>query len=63
MESTNWENIIVGILAIGIVFWMWPGVKQTMAQSQQAEKDWPGFLIPLAAVALFIVFLIYMAAN
>jgi len=56
MESTNWENIIVGILAIGIVFWMWPGVKQTMAQSQQAEKDWPGFLIPLAAVALLLFF-------
>ncbi len=64
MESTtNWENILVGIMALGVVFWMWPGVKQSMAQSRQAPKDWPAFLIPIALVALFILFLISMVAQ
>ncbi len=62
-QTTSWENILVGVMALGIVFWMWPGVKQAMAQSKQAEKDWPAFLIPMAIVALFILFLISMVSQ
>ncbi len=64
MESTtNWESILVGIMALGVVFWMWPGVKQAMAQSKEAEKDWPAFIIPMLMVALFILFLISMVSQ
>ncbi len=61
MEMTSgWENLLLGVLVLGVLFWMWPGIKQTMEQSKQAEKDWPGFLIPMAFVVIFVLFLIAM---
>lgn len=47
-------------MAVLVLFWFGPGIKATLAQSQQAEKDWRGFLLPMIVVILFVLFLIVM---
>jgi len=57
-----WEQILLGLAAVVILFLFWPGVKQALRQSQEAENpDWQGVLIPLGIVILFVVFLISFA--
>ena len=55
--GSMWEGIAIGAIALLILFWFKPGVQATLAESRKAEKDWPGFLIPLAFVVLFVTFL------
>ncbi|MCG8377991.1 MAG: hypothetical protein MI865_00795 [Proteobacteria bacterium] len=58
-----WEQIMLGIAAVVILFLFWPGAKKAMEQSQQAENpDWKGALIPIGAVVLFVILLIAMAS-
>ena len=54
------ETVLVAALVILLLFWWGPGIKGALEQSQQAEKDWKGVLIPIAAVVLFVIFLIKM---
>ncbi|WP_347988286.1 hypothetical protein [Methylomonas sp. AM2-LC] len=56
----DWEKLIVGTLAMLLLFLMWPGIKAAMARSKNAPSDWPSLLIPLALVVIFVVFLIAM---
>ncbi len=56
----TWEQIAVGAIAILILVWFLPGVKATLERSKQAEKDWPGLLIPMAFVVGLIVFVIML---
>lgn len=58
MQLAMWENILLAILALGLVFWMGPGIKATLERSKEAPKDWLGVLIPIGAVVLFVIFLI-----
>ncbi len=55
-----WEGILLGALAIFLIFWFRPGIKATMERSKKAEKDWTGALIPLGLVVLFVILLIAM---
>jgi hypothetical protein len=55
-----WEQILLGVLALIVLFWMGPGVKSAMERSRSAPRDWPGVLIPVGLVLLFVVFLIAM---
>lgn len=55
-----WENVFLGAIAVLMIFWMSPGIKQSIARSKQAKSDWPAVLLPLALVVLLIVFLIAM---
>lgn len=58
------EQVLVGILAIGVLFLFWPGAKAAMQKSREAENpDWASALIPIGIVVLFIVFLIMLARN
>ncbi len=58
------EQILVGILAAGVLFFFWPGAKAAMKKSKEAENpDWSGALLPVGIVVLFIVFLIFLARN
>ena len=58
------EQVLVGILAIGVLFLFWPGAKEAMRKSREAENpDWSSALIPIGIVVLFIVFLIMLARN
>lgn len=54
----TWEKVIVAILAVGLVIWLYPNLKQSMAQSREATKDWKGILIPLGIVIIFVIFLL-----
>ncbi len=60
MQTSGWENLLLAALVLLVILWMWPGVKGGMAMSRQAPKDWAGFLLPIAVVVLFVIFLIVM---
>lgn len=53
-----WEKLVIGVFALILVFWLFPGIKATMEESRNAPKDWAGVLIPIALVVLFILFLV-----
>ena len=63
MMST-WEQVLLGIAALVVVFFYWPGVKATLERSRQAEqRDWKAVLIPVGMVVLFVVLLIVMTKS
>ena len=55
---STWEKLLLGVLALVVLLFFFPGVKQMMRQSQEAEKDWPAVLIPLGVVVLFVLLLL-----
>ncbi|MBQ0724818.1 MAG: hypothetical protein KBT50_07025 [Cycloclasticus sp.] len=57
MEMALWEQLALGAVALLVIFWFRPGIKAALQKSEQAEKDWPGILLPIAAVILFVIFL------
>ncbi len=59
-QPSTWEAVMYGVLALLVILWFRPGIKASMARSQQAEKDWPAVLVPIALVVLFVVFLVAM---
>ena len=54
------ENLVLGGLAILLIFWMRPGVKAAMERSKQTPSDWPSVLMPIALVVVFVLFLLAM---
>ncbi|KXJ44261.1 MAG: hypothetical protein V2J13_09440 [Cycloclasticus sp.] len=53
-----WEQLALGAVALLVIFWFRPGIKAALKQSEEAEKDWAGILLPIGAVILFIIFLV-----
>ncbi len=62
MESLDtWEILLLGALAVLLVFMLRPGLRQAFRQSKEAtDRDWAGLLVPLLVVVLFVVLLIMM---
>ncbi|HIG64894.1 MAG TPA: hypothetical protein EYQ43_04905 [Methyloprofundus sp.] len=60
MEMEIWESVLLGVTALGLIFWMGPGIKATLQRSKEAPKDWLGALVPIGCVVLFVIFLIKM---
>ncbi|HEY5604757.1 MAG TPA: hypothetical protein VIM41_16770 [Gammaproteobacteria bacterium] len=58
MEYGIWTKIGLAAIALVLLFFVAPGLKGALQQSQQAEKDWKGVLIPVAIVVLFVILLI-----
>ncbi len=59
-----WEQVLLGVGALVLVFFFWPGAKAAMAKSREAENpDWKGALIPIGVVVLFIVLLLMFARS
>ncbi len=59
MESMGLlEAILLGVLAVLVVFWFRPGIRATLEESKRAEKDLKGALLPIGVVVLFVIFLI-----
>lgn len=58
----TWEKILLGVLALLVILWFFPGVKTMMKQSQEAPRDWAAVLWPIAAVVGFVIFLIAVVA-
>ena len=57
-QLATWEMIALGAIAIIALLLFYPGLRRLTEQSREAEKDWPGFLIPVGAVVLFVILLI-----
>lgn len=57
---STWENLLLGTVALLVIFWMQPGIKAALEKSKTAKADWLGLLVPLAIVALFVLFLVSM---
>jgi hypothetical protein len=60
MTDSLWENLLLGLLVLAMLFWMWPGVKATMEKSRTAKPDWAALLLPLGLVVMLVIFLIAM---
>ena len=59
-----WEQVLLGLAAVILVFIFWPGAKAAMQRSKEAENpDWQGALIPIGVVVLFIILLIVIARG
>ena len=59
-----WEQILLGMAALILVFLFWPGVKIAMQKSSQSTtRDWPAVLIPVGVVILFVALLIIFARS
>ncbi|MGB5540787.1 MAG: hypothetical protein WBO37_11905 [Gammaproteobacteria bacterium] len=60
-QPSTWEMLLLGVLVLVVLFWFGPGIKATIEKSRQAEsRDWAGFLLPIALVILFVLFLIML---
>lgn len=57
---TWWENIILGVLVLLIVFWFQAGAKVTFERSKNTPSDWKAVLLPLGLVVLLVFLLIAM---
>ncbi len=58
-QLSTWEMLLLGVLVLLVLFWFGPGIRATLERSRQAEsRDWAGFLLPIALVVLFVLFLI-----
>ncbi|CAA9892614.1 conserved hypothetical protein [Candidatus Methylobacter favarea] len=61
METfSTWESLLLGAVVLLVIFWMGPGIKASLEQSRNAKPDWPGVLVPIGLVVLFVIFLIAM---
>ena len=56
----TWELIALGAIGLIVILLFFPGLRRLSEESKKAEKDWPGFLLPIGAVILFVVLLIVM---
>ena len=56
----TWELILLGAIGLIVILLFFPGLRRLSEESKKAEKDWPGFLLPIGAVILFVVLLIVM---
>jgi hypothetical protein len=60
-QMSTFEMIMLGAIALGVLFWIGPGIKGALQQSREAEnKDWAGVLLPIIIVVIFVFFLIKM---
>ncbi len=59
-ELATWEMLVVGALAIGLLIFAFPSLKRISEEARNAEKDWPGFLLPIGAVVLLVIVLIML---
>ena len=55
-----WEQLVLGALAILVLFLFGPGVKATIERSKNAEeKHWSTLALLAAVLIAFVVFLIW----
>jgi len=60
----NWVTIGSAALMIGMLVFIFPRMRHAMKNSPKGStQDWMGFVIPLAAVIGFVIFLIAMVRG
>jgi TRAP-type C4-dicarboxylate transport system permease small subunit len=61
MESYSvWENLLLGLMVLGMLFWMSPGIKANIEKSRTVKPDWMGVVVPIGFVVMFVIFLVAM---
>lgn len=59
-----WEQALIAMAIVAVLFFFGPGAKKAMEDSRKAENpDWQGALIPIGMVVLFVILLISMAKG
>ena len=59
-----WEQILIALVAVVVLFFFGPGIKKAMEDSKKVENpDWSGALLPIGIVILFVILLIAMMRN
>lgn len=58
-----WEQLLLGALAILLIFWFRPGIRAALERSREAPKDWRAVLMPVGLVVLFVILLIAVARS
>ncbi len=54
----DWMKIGSALLLIMMLVYLWPRAKQMLDESAEAkDRDWMGFLLPVAAVVGFVILL------
>lgn len=53
----TWEQILIGVFALLLLLWVFPGIKPMLKKSKEAPKDWAGLLIPIGLVVALVIFL------
>ena len=54
----DWMKIGAAILLVMMIVMIWPRAKIMLEQSaQETERDWMGFVLPVAAVLGFVILL------
>ena len=60
----DWTNIMFVLVLGAMVIFLWPNAKRMLKNSPKGSgDDWRGFLIPMLAIVLFIVFLVMMTRK
>jgi len=59
-DLPTWELIVGGALMVAVLFFFRGGVSKMMKDSEDAPKDWMGFLLPIAFVVILVVVVIAM---
>jgi hypothetical protein len=55
----TWEQILYAVMLVAILFFVWPGVKASIARSKQSqEKHWGTFALIVIALIAFVALLI-----
>jgi len=63
-EGFNWMKILAAIGLGAMIIYLLPRARAMIEASAQAEnKDWKGFLLPLAGVILFVIFLVAIVRH
>lgn len=57
------ELVLLGALLLVVMLWFGRGLGVIFQESREAPKDWPGLILPLAGVVLFVLLLFSIAAN
>ena len=54
----TWEKLLIGVIAVLVLLWFFPGVKTMFAESRDVKKDWSAVLIPAVVVVSFVILLL-----
>ena len=60
--SDLWQIVLLGGVALLVILWWGPGAREMLKRSREAENpDWAGALLPIGAVILFVILLIWLS--
>ena len=59
----TWQQILAALLGIGMLFMLYPAVKQSMQRSKQAEEKHWGTVALLALVLIGFIFLLISSVS